>query len=291
MRAQFVTLVDDRPQETGGRLDRQGCRVANACSDRATRAGRAVDFPDHGPLLLHRQSPFADIGVGADADIKLGLVRADSQGLGPVVVYAGGQCCDPLSPRRDTGLPRLEGETGQRALFGDVEVALHIGQTIWRIQIIDQHGAKLGDAVVIGVAQQGDAVAPFDLGVALLLDETGDHVLGAQRRRMTAAPFGDEHIAVRQDQHLAWNLQVGREGADGKALGHDGRLAVPAGGRTDLHGRNQGLVYAWQVGSAARLVQLGIAGVSAGGHGKRHRKGRDAGGKQVLVHQIVSRAE
>ena len=290
LRPQFVAFVDHRPQQAGARFDGQGRGIADAGGDGAARAGGAVDFPDHRPFLLDLQTPFPDVGVGADADIELGPVGAGRHGLGPVVVQARRQFGDPFGRGGDARLTGLEREADQGVLFGDIEIAVDPGQAVGGVQVLDQNGAKFRHTVVVGVTQQGDAVAALDLGVALFLDHPSDHVLWPHRRRAAATPLGDQHIAIGQHQHLARNLQIGGEGGDGEALRHRRRLPVPAGRRADLHGRDQGLVDLGQVGRGALLVQTGIAGGAAGRHGQGDGQGRDAGGERVLVHRTISRA-
>ena len=283
LRADLVALVDHGPEGAGGRLDGQGGRVADAGGDGAPRAGDAVHGPDHGPLLLDRHAALADVRVGADADIESLAVGAGGQGLGPVVVDLRRQARDPLGRGGDAGLAVLVREADQLVLLGDVEVAVDEGEAVGGVQVVDEDGADLGSAVVVRVAQQGDAVAALDLRIALLLDDPGDDILGTQGGRAAAAAFGDEDVAVGQDQHLARDLQVRGQGGDGVA-GRRGRdLVAPADRLGDLHRRQQGLTDAREVGLRPGLVQIGIA-AAAGGDGEQ-----GGGADEGADHRATSR--
>src|SRR5690606_7533757 len=118
------------------------------------------------------------------------------QRLGPVVVDLRRQARDPLGRGGDARLALPVGEADQLVLVGDVEIAVDEGEAVGRVQVVDEDGADLGTTVVVRVAQQGDAIAAVDAGVALLLDHAGDDVLGTQGGRSAATALGDQDVAV-----------------------------------------------------------------------------------------------
>src|SRR5690606_38232315 len=59
--AEFVALVDYRPQHVRCRLESERGRVTNARDIDAPRFCRGIDLPDHRPIFLEAETAFADI--------------------------------------------------------------------------------------------------------------------------------------------------------------------------------------------------------------------------------------
>src|SRR5690606_36452972 len=87
--ADTVALVDHGPELAGGRLEGEADRVAQATGEDAAFAGREVKFEDAGAAFLDLHAVVADIALGTDADIELGLVSARQETPGPVAVRLG----------------------------------------------------------------------------------------------------------------------------------------------------------------------------------------------------------
>src|SRR5690606_36868038 len=157
--AQFVTLVDHRPQGAGVRLDGQGGGDAQAGGVGLVGSGFGVYLPDHGAVDFGLHAAFGDVAVGADADVQVAAVFADGQRLGPVVVDRRRQAGDLARRAAGPGLTVLVVEAHQLVLIGHVQVALVQGHTVGRVEVFGEHRLQLIAAVTIGVAQQGQAVA------------------------------------------------------------------------------------------------------------------------------------
>src|SRR3546814_5791730 len=65
-----------------------------------------------------------------------------------------------------------------------------------RVELVGEHRLQLVAAVAVAVAQQGQAVAALDRGVALGLDVASDHVLGLELAGVAAAALGHQDVAV-----------------------------------------------------------------------------------------------
>src|SRR5262245_19639931 len=79
--AQFVTLVDDRPQHAGLRLPSQAVGVAQAGGEQPRLAVGAVDLQDRGASLLLVEAVLPDVAVGPYAGVEARPVGAGDQCL------------------------------------------------------------------------------------------------------------------------------------------------------------------------------------------------------------------
>ena len=113
------------------------------------------------------------------------------------------------------------------------------------MQPLDEHRARLHDAIAVGIAQERDAIGARWRGAGPLheqLHRPAPHAaaaVGAGRR----IGLGHQHVAVRQDIDPARMIQPVGEQGDAHALRRDRRSALrPTHGRSDIHGRDEGLV-------------------------------------------------
>ena len=97
-----------------------------------------------------------------------------------------------------------------------------------------------GSTVAIGVAQKGQAVAALRRRGALGLDEAGDNVFRPQRRRAAAAAFGDQDVAIWQDEGLSRDSESSGDRGDNITAGRDGPPFAPSGRVGDLLDRLAG---------------------------------------------------
>ncbi len=256
----------------GPGIDGQGRRVADAGGEDAVGTGLAVDFPDHRAVFFDIHAAFADIAVRSDADIELAAIGTGGHRLGPVVIDLRRQFGQFATRGRDTGRTFGIGEGDQIALIGDVERAVDESEAVWRIEAVDEGCLEIGPPVAVAIAQQGNPVAAFDRAFAALLDQACDDILGPQLGRLAARSFRHQQIAIGQEQHLARDLEILGDRADGIASGRRRQFVAPAFGRGNFHRRNQRIVLRGQSGPGAGLVEIGIAAVLAGGDRERQRK-------------------
>ncbi|MNE34045.1 hypothetical protein D3C80_1277480 [compost metagenome] len=218
-------------------------------------AGLGIDLPDHGPIDLHLQAALGDIAVRADTHIQEAAIRADGQRLGPMVVDFGRQVGDLGWRAVGLGLAFLVVKAHQRILVGYIQLAVGIGQAVRCVEVIRKHGLYLVVAIAISIAQQGQAVATLDLGIALGLDLAGDHILGLELGRAASPALSHQNVAIGQHQALARDFQAGGNGGDTEALRH-GRFQFAPGSRLrNLHARQQ---------AALRLRQLRVRAMGLG---------------------------
>ena len=84
----------------------------------------------------------------------------------------------------DAGLPLLIGIADDRVGVGYVKIVANQGDAEGRIEVVQEDGSHLGDAIAIGVAQQRDAVGARCLGTGEPLDPAGDDILRPEYRRL-----------------------------------------------------------------------------------------------------------
>ena len=209
-------------------------------------AARTVDFPDRGAALFCLQAVFADVAVGAYADIQLAAILAGHHVFGPVMVQrAAGQIDDRGAGRFDRSFTRLIGEAQQLVRVGHIQVVADQGHAKRRIEVFQEHRAGLGDTVVVGVTQQRDAVRTRHAGTGpahdLLHDPAANApgVIGLGWR----VGFRDQHIAVGQHIQPAGMVQaLGERRHLGTGGGRWLHAVRPADGGGDVHGGDQRLV-------------------------------------------------
>ena len=123
-------------------------------------AARGSTAEDRRALRLDRHPVLADVAVGADGDVELPAVGARDDVLRPVVVDAcrpaGRRCVPGAAAMRS--LARAIGKAQQGVGVGDVEVVADQRHAEGRMEPRQEHAARLGHAVAVGVAQQRDAI-------------------------------------------------------------------------------------------------------------------------------------
>ena len=177
-------------------LPGQAVGVAQARGEQAFAAAGALDLPDRGTAFLYFHAIFADVAVGADGDVQVLAVGAGDDVLGPVVIEARRQFGDYAGRRRDLGLPAAIGKAQQAIGIGDVEVIADQGHAERRVQVVQKHRAQVDHAVMVAVAQQGDAVGAGHAGTGAGHDLAGNPALKAE------TAVGGGRIAFRH-QHIA----------------------------------------------------------------------------------------
>ena len=83
----------------------------------------------------------------------------------------------------DAGLPFLIGIAHDRVGVRNVEIMANQRDAKGRIEVVQEHGPYIGNAVILGVAQQRNAVSALALGAGEPLYPASDQVLGAVDRR------------------------------------------------------------------------------------------------------------
>ncbi|MCY1503720.1 hypothetical protein D9M68_378580 [compost metagenome] len=169
------------------------------------------------PLLL--QAVFADVGIGADRDVKLGPVRAGDDVLRPVVVAACRQVDDLVRGRRNLGRALLIGKGHDRIGIGNVELAVEQCHAERRIEPGDEGRFRFRHAVTVRVAQQRYAIGALTSGAGPALDELSSK--GPHRKAGVGLgwriAFCDQHIAIRQHVKPAGMIEAARKFLSGKA--------------------------------------------------------------------------
>jgi hypothetical protein len=81
----------------------------------------------------------------------------------------------------------------------------------WRVEVVQENGSDLGNAVAVGVAQQRDPVGIGRLCAREPLDPAGDDVLRPEYWRLRTVALDHQNIAVRKDVERAWMLEACRK--------------------------------------------------------------------------------
>ncbi len=91
VRADFIALINDRPELAGRWLPAQSRRVSDA--RRIDAAGRRlhIDFEHGCTSVFDIQAVFSYVAVGTDPDVELLAIMAGQQCLRPVMVNGTGQ--------------------------------------------------------------------------------------------------------------------------------------------------------------------------------------------------------
>ena len=139
---------------------------------------------------------------------------------------------------------------------------------------MQKHRAQVDHAVMVAVAQQGDAVGAGHAGTGAGHDLAGNPAFKAKTavsgRRIA---FRHQHIAIGQHIQPARMVEVFGKGADlGAGRGRGFAARRPAHGRGDVHRRQQPRIGRRQlrVGPAAlRHAEGGLLGTGATGHGQQ----------------------
>ena len=264
IRPQLISFVNHHPELAGVWLDGQRRRVAQPRGIRLVGAGLGVDLPHLSAVGFNLQTAFGDVAVGTDTHVQRAAIRADGQCFGPVVVDGRGQIRQLDGGATGLGLTVFIIEAHQCVLIGDVDFAIGIGQPVGCIKVLGKHRFDFVNTVAVSIAQQGQAIAAFDLRVALRLDVTGNHILGFEFGRITATPLGHENVAIGQDQGLTRDFQVSGNRRDRIALGHGGLLLRPLHRLGDFHAGQQATLWLGQIRIRAyRQLTVGFAATGA----------------------------
>ena len=255
----------------------------------------AIDLPDRGATLFRRHAVVGDVAVRPDGHVQARAVPARDHVLGPVGIdRACGQLDHSLARLVDPRLTFLVRKTQQSIGVGDIKVAAHQRHPERRMQPLDEHGPRLHDAIAVGIAQQRDAIGARCGRAGPLHEELHRPAPDAATAGVGAGwriGLGHQHVAVRQNIDPARMVQPVGERGDGQARRRDRRRALrPAYGRSDVHGRDEGLVGRRQHGvraDARRYRELCLLAASAQGERRRdeHQQGSEG-----LVHGPACKA-
>src|SRR5690606_24867724 len=149
----------------------------------------------------------------------------------------------------------------QCVLIGDVKNVVNQSEPVGRVEVFGEDGLQFIAAIAVAVAQQGQAVAALYIRTAFGLYAAGDHIFGFQLGRTAAPAFGNENVAVGEDQCLASDIEMGGDGGDRVALRH-GRLLLAALCRLgDYHVRQLSAVRFGQcrIGAVLLHIRVGAA--------------------------------
>jgi hypothetical protein len=144
--------------------------------------------------------------------------------------------------RIDAGVAVGVGEGHQRVGVADIERAVEHRHAERVVQAVEEHVAGLGDAVAVGIAQQGNPVravaegrGPAHGGRHRIVEDRTDAARHRKRLR-------GQHVAIGQDVDPARMLEAGGEGVDLQARSGDGGPSgVPAARRRHLERRDGAL--------------------------------------------------
>src|SRR5690348_5242379 len=86
----------------------------------------------------------------------------------------------------DAGLPFLIGIADDRVGVRYIEIIANQSDAKGRIEMVQEDGPYVGNAVTIRIAQQRDAVSALAFGAGKPLYPAGDQILGTMDRRFRA---------------------------------------------------------------------------------------------------------
>ena len=251
--ANLVTLVDHGPQHLGVGLEAHAIRVAQPACEESLGTALDVDFPDRSTAFFGRNAVLADVAVGADRYVKLGTVAIGDDVFGPVVVDAGRQLGHQRWRRGDLGLAFDVRHLHQRIGVGNEELVADQHHAERRGKVLQEHFLDFSHTIVVGVAQQRNAVGARGTGAGALHDHAHHFVpdlceqpvaaiLGFLRLGRRIA-LGHEHVAVGQHIDPARMVEPARQRCHREAAGRrrPGGVGPTDGGR-DVDGRDQRLV-------------------------------------------------
>ncbi len=250
--ADLVALVDDRPEHAALGLEGHADGIAQAGREEPFPAGREIHPPDRGATFLLVDAVLADIAVRADRGIERPALGIGDDVLGPVVVQgAGRKIGQGLALRLDPGLPVLVGKAHDAVRVGDVERALDQRHAEGRMEPVEEDRPRLGRAVAIRVAQEGDPVGARHAGAGPAHDQPHHEAPdpAALVRPPRGIGLGDQHVAVGQDIEPARMVEAVGEELRREPRGGGRALAgPPAVGWCNVDGRQQGPLRCRQLG-------------------------------------------
>ena len=172
--------------------------------------------------------------------------------------------------RSDAGLSILIRIADDGIGVGDVKIVANQGDAKRRLEVIQKHGAQLGNAIAIGIAYQRDAIGVLCFGAGEPLHPAGDDILGPVNRRFWTIALDHQYVPVREDVKRARMLKAGRQGMDLQSLRHRGSFILsPSDRLCDPYRRHQILLELGQHGICADLHSRVAAIVVAAGERKR----------------------
>src|SRR5271154_6236574 len=135
---------------------------------------------------------------------------------------------------RDAGLPLLIRIANNGVRVRNVKIVANQGDAKWRIEMVQKHGTKLGNAVAIGVAQQGDTVFVLRLGAGEPLHPAGNDVFWSVNWRLWTIALDDQHISIGENVQRPRMHKAGRQCMDLQSLRRRGSLVfAPSDGFGD----------------------------------------------------------
>ena len=239
--AEFVAFVDDRPERAAHRLPGHAVGVAQARREQSHRTAGAVDFPDGRAAFLGRHAVLGHIAVGAHGGVELAAVEAGDQRLGPVVVQRTARQVGQLAATGGNAqIALVVGVLPNRIGVRHVQEVAHQRHTEGRVQLVEEHCARLGFAIAVEVAQQRDAVGARRAGTGALHDLLHHEALDALARLGPGwcIRFGHQHVPVGQDVQPARMVQARDEGLHLQRACRSGHCTGgPAHGGRNVDGR------------------------------------------------------
>ncbi|MNZ52890.1 hypothetical protein D3C78_707540 [compost metagenome] len=197
--AEFVPFIDGSPEFSAVRLPAHAVGVAQARGENPLVAGGAINFPDRRATCFLLQAIFRDVAVRADGHVQLAAVLAGDDVFGPVMVQcATGQVDHLHGGGGDRSGAVCIVEAQQPIRIRDVQIVADQGHAKGRVEVFNERGAGFGVAVVVGVAQQGDAVRAGHAGTGARHDFFGDpadHACAVIRLGWGVG-FGHQHISI-----------------------------------------------------------------------------------------------
>src|SRR5258708_1791754 len=108
----------------------------------------------------------------------------------------------------DAGLPFLIGIADDCVSVRYVEILADQSDAKGRIEVVQEDGSYIRNAISLRVAQQGDAVSALAFGAGEPLYPASDQILGAVDRRFRTIALDHQHVAVGKDVARPWMLQA-----------------------------------------------------------------------------------
>src|SRR3979490_1701990 len=113
-----------------------------------------------------------------------------------MINWAAGKVGELGSGGSDAGLPFLIGIADDCVGVRYVKIIADQRDAERRIEVVQEHGPYIWNAITLGVAQQRDAVSALALGAGEPLYPASDQVLGAVDRRFRTIALNHQHVAI-----------------------------------------------------------------------------------------------
>jgi hypothetical protein len=176
----------------------------------------------------------------------------------------------------DAGLPFLIGIADDGVGVGDIKIIANQSDAKGRIEVIQEDGSLIGNAIAIGVAQQRDAVSALGCGAGEPRYPGSDYVLWAVDRRFWTIALNHQHVSVWEDVERPWMREASGQCMDLQSLRHRRSFLFPPDDSRYPDRRYQILLQCGQRGIGAdffpRVTALIVtAGESKSGHGDKEK--------------------